>query len=314
MVATLGVGVAYRPRNVTEERVVGVDVGGTKILAGIVDASGKVEHRRERPTELDSQDRLIEEIGAAAEELLDDSVAAVGFGLPSRIDQQTGRVDGSVNVPLQNVALREPLMERLGRPVALENDGNAAALAEHRAGAGRGSQSMVMLTLGTGVGGGVVIDGRLLREGGELGHTVLVYDGIPCQGTCTGRGHLEAYVSGTAAAKLAREAFGPAVDAHRLVRLAAEGDSTAVEILDGIGRKLGAAIGSFVNIFRPQLVVIGGGFASAGDFLLGPAGKTMRREALPPARDRAEIVRAELGTAAGVIGAALVAYDEFGVG
>jgi glucokinase len=314
MVATLGVGVAYRPRNVTEERVVGVDVGGTKILAGIVDASGKVEHRRERPTELDSQDRLIEEIGAAAEELLDDSVAAVGFGLPSRIDQQTGRVDGSVNVPLQNVALREPLMERLGRPVALENDGNAAALAEHRAGAGRGSQSMVMLTLGTGVGGGVVIDGRLLREGGELGHTVLVYDGIPCQGTCTGRGHLEAYVSGTAAAKLAREAFGPAVDAHRLVRLAAEGDSTAVEILDGIGRKLGAAIGSFVNIFRPQLVVIGGGFASAGDFLLRPAGETMRREALPPARDRAEIVRAELGTAAGVIGAALVAYDEFGVG
>ena len=314
MVATLGVGVAYRPRNVTEERVVGVDVGGTKILAGIVDASGKVEHRRERPTELDSQDRLIEEIGAAAEELLDDSVAAVGFGLPSRIDQQTGRVDGSVNVPLQNVALREPLMERLGRPVALENDGNAAALAEHRAGAGRGSQSMVMLTLGTGVGGGVVIDGRLLREGGELGHTVLVYDGIPCQGMCTGRGHLEAYVSGTAAAKLAREAFGPAVDAHRLVRLAAEGDSTAVEILDGIGRKLGAAIGSFVNIFRPQLVVIGGGFASAGDFLLGPAGETMRREALPPARDRAEIVRAELGTAAGVIGAALVAYDEFGVG
>ena len=314
MVATLGVGVAYRPRNVTEERVVGVDVGGTKILAGIVDASGKVEHRRERPTELDSQDRLIEEIGAAAEELLDDSVAAVGFGLPSRIDQQTGRVDGSVNVPLQNVALRNPLMERLGRPVALENDGNAAALAEHRAGAGRGSQSMVMLTLGTGVGGGVVIDGRLLREGGELGHTVLVYDGIPCQGMCTGRGHLEAYVSGTAAAKLAREAFGPAVDAHRLVRLAAEGDSTAVEILDGIGRKLGAAIGSFVNIFRPQLVVIGGGFASAGDFLLGPAGETMRREALPPARDRAEIVRAELGTAAGVIGAALVAYDEFGVG
>jgi glucokinase len=314
MVATLGVGVAYRPRNVTEERVVGVDVGGTKILAGIVDASGKVEHRRERPTELDSQDRLIEEIGAAAEELLDDSVAAVGFGVPSRIDHQTGRVDGSVNVPLQNVALREPLMERLGRPVALENDGNAAALAEHRAGAGRGSQSMVMLTLGTGVGGGVVIDGRLLREGGELGHTVLVYDGIPCQGTCTGRGHLEAYVSGTAAAKLAREAFGPAVDAHRLVRLAAEGDSTAVEILDGIGRKLGAAIGSFVNIFRPQLVVIGGGFASAGDFLLGPAGETMRREALPPARDRAEIVRAELGTAAGVIGAALVAYDEFGVG
>jgi glucokinase len=291
-------------------QVIGVDVGGTKILAGIVKPDGSVENRRERATELDSQDRLIDEIGAAAEELLDDSIAAVGFGLPSRIDQQTGRVDGSVNVPLQNAPLRELLAKRLGRPVALENDGNAAALAEHRVGAGRGARTMVMLTLGTGVGGGVVIDEKLLRDGGELGHTVLVYDGIPCQGACTGRGHLEAYVSGTAAAKLAQEAFGPAVDAHRLVRLAAEGDSAAVEILDGVGRKLGAAIGSFVNIFRPQLVVIGGGFASAGDFLLEPARETMRREALPPARDSVEIVRAELGTAAGLIGAALVAYDE----
>ncbi len=306
MVATPRVGVAYLPPNVTEKRVLGVDVGGTKILAGIVDPTGKVEHRRERPTELDSQDRLIEEIGSAAEELLDDSVAAVGFGLPSRIDQQTGRVDGSVNVPLQ-------MTKRVGRPVTLENDGNAAALAEYRAGAGRGARTMVMLTLGTGVGGGVVIDGKLLRDGGELGHTVLIYDGVPCQGTCTGRGHLEALVSGTAAAKLAQEAFGPGVDAHRLVRLAAEGDSTAIEILDGIGRMLGAAIGSFVNIFRPQLVVIGGGFASAGDFLLEPARETMRREALAPAGDRVEIVRAELGTAAGVIGAALVAYDELGL-
>jgi glucokinase len=293
-------------------QVIGVDVGGTKILAGIVKADGSVENRRERATELDSQDRLIDEIGAAAEELLDDSIAAVGFGLPSRIDQQTGRIDGSVNVPLENVPLRELLTKRLGRPVALENDGNAAALAEHRVGAGREARTMVMLTLGTGVGGGVVIEDKLLRDGGELGHTVLVYDGLPCQGACTGRGHLEAYVSGTAAAKLAQETFGPAVDAHRLVRLAAEGDSTAVEILAEVGRKLGAAIGSFVNIFRPQLVVIGGGFASAGDFLLQPARETMRREALPPARDSVEIVRAELGTAAGVIGAALIAYDELG--
>jgi glucokinase len=297
-------------QRVTGERVIGVDVGGTKILAGIVARDGGVERRRERSTELDAQDRLIEELGATAEELLDDSIAAVGFGLPSRIDQQTGRVDGSVNVPLEDVPLREILTERLGRPVTIENDGNVAALAEHRVGAGRAARTMVMLTLGTGVGGGVVINGKLLRDGGELGHTVLVYDGIPCQGTCTGRGHLEAYVSGTAATKLAQEAFGPAVDSHRLVRLAVEGDSTAIEILDGIGRKLGAAIGSFVNIFRPQLVVIGGGFASAGDLLLEPARQTMRREALPPARDLAEIVRAELGTAAGLIGAAFVAYDE----
>ena len=296
---------------VSDRRVVGVDVGGTKILAGVVAGDGTVEHRRERSTELDSQDKLLEELGTAAEEVLDDSIAAVGFGLPSRIDQQAGRVDGSVNIPLADVPLRDMMSERLGLPVTIENDGNAAALAEHRAGAGRGTKTMVMLTLGTGVGGGVVIDGKLLRDGGELGHTVLVYDGIPCQGTCTGRGHLEAYVSGLAATKLAQEAFGPAVDAHRLVRLAVEGDSSAVDILDGVGRKLGAAIGSFVNIFRPEVVVIGGGFAAAGDFLLDPARETMRRDALPPANERVQIVRAELGTAAGVIGAALVAYDAF---
>ena len=291
------------------KRVIGVDVGGTKILAGIVAPDGEIEHRRERSTNLDSQEALIEEIAAAAAEMLDDSIEAVGFGLPSRIDSRAGRVDGSVNIPLANVGLRDLLAERLDRPVAIENDGNAAALAEFRAGAAREAETMVMLTLGTGVGGGVVIDGQLLRDGGELGHVVIEYDGIPCQGTCTGRGHLEGYVSGTAATKLAREEFGPAVDAHRLVRLAAEGERRAVTILADIGGRLGAAIGSFVNIFRPDLVVVGGGFASAGDFLLVPAEKIMRREALAPARENVQIVRAELGTAAGVIGAAFVAYD-----
>jgi glucokinase len=294
------------------KRVIGVDVGGTKILAGVVDPDGKIEQHRERETSVDSEERLIDELAAAAEELLDDSIAAVGFGLPSRIDQRRGYVDGSVNIPLEDVPLRDLMAERLGRPVELENDGNAAALAEFRVGAGREANTLVMLTLGTGCGGGVVVDGLLLRDGGELGHTVLVYDGLPCQGTCTGRGHLEVYVSGTAAAKLAQEAFGPAVDAHRLVRLAAEGDQTAVEILDGIGRKLGAAIGGFVNIFRPELVVVGGGFAAAGDLLLAPAHETMRREALPPARERVRIVPAELGTAAGMIGAAFVAFDALG--
>jgi glucokinase len=290
-------------------RVIGVDVGGTKILAGVIDEDGRIEHRRERETSVDSQDALIDELGGAVEELLDDSIAAIGFGLPSRLESKTGYVYGSVNIPLEEVALRDILAERLRRPIALENDGNAAALAEFRAGAGRDADTMVMLTLGTGVGGGVVIDKELLRDGGELGHVVIEFEGLPCQGTCTGRGHLEAYASGKAATKAAQEVFGPAVDAHRLVRLAAEGDSEAVGILDGIGRRLGAAIGSFVNVFRPDLVVIGGGFAAAGDFLLKPADEVMRREALPPGRDHVKIVRAELGTAAGVIGAGLVAFE-----
>jgi glucokinase len=291
------------------KRVIGVDVGGTKILAGIVDESGRIEHRRERPTNVDSQEALIEELALAVEDVLDDSIAAIGFGLPSRIDATAGHVDDSVNIPLRDVPLRDLMSKRLGRPVGIENDGNAAALAEFRAGAGREAHTMVMLTLGTGVGGGVVIHDELLRDGGELGHVVIEYDGPPCQGNCTGRGHLEGLVSGTAATKLAQEAFGPGVDAHRLVRLAHEGDERAVEILAGIGGRLGAAIGSFVNIFRPEIVVIGGGFAAAGELLLDPATKIMKREALPPARDRVQIVRAELGTAAGVIGAGFVALD-----
>jgi glucokinase len=295
------------------KRVIGVDVGGTKILAGIVDAKGNVARRREWETSLDSQETLLAQLDAVVDEFLDDSVAAVGFGLPSRIDPRSGHVDASVNIPLADVPLRDRMADRFQRPIAVENDGNAAALAEFLVGAGRDAETIVMLTLGTGVGGGVVIDRKLLRDGGELGHTVIEFDGLPCHGACTGRGHLEAYVSGTAATNLARAAFGPAADAHRLVRLAAEGDRTAVEILDGIGRRLGAGIGSFINIFRPDVVVVGGGFAAAGSFLLRPAEATMRREALPPARERVRLVRAELRTAAGVIGAGLGALGAIGV-
>jgi glucokinase len=198
---------------------------------------------------------------------------------------------------------------RLERPIALENDGNAAAYAEFVAGAGRGTSSMVMLTLGTGVGGGVVLEGKLFPYWAEFGHMVIVVDGEPCFGACTGRGHLEAYVSGSAAARDAQRVFGPAVDARRLVELGEEGDTQALEILTRIGRHLGAGIGSLVNIFDPDLIVIGGGFAAAGDLLLESARETAARDALPPANESVEIVRAQLGTMAGLIGAGLIAFD-----
>ena len=139
---------------------------------------------------------------------------------------------------------------------------------------------------------------------------VVEYDGLPCQGTCTGRGHLEPYVSGLAATRLAQGAFGPATDAHRLVRIAEEGDAGARDILAGIGQRLGAGIGTLVNLFNPEMVVIGGGFGNAAfDYLVGPAREIVRREALAPAGDHVRLVRAELGTAAGLIGAALVAAE-----
>jgi glucokinase len=295
------------------QRVIGVDVGGTKILAGVVDRQGNVQRRRENPTPTGSEEELLAGLDAAVEEHFSGDVAAIGFGLPSPIDQQTGRTQLAVNIPLDaSVDFRDRMSERFGVPVGIENDANAAAYAEFHFGAGRAARTMVMLTLGTGCGGGAVLDGQLYRGWAEFGHMVIEYDGIPCQGTCTGRGHLEPYVTGVAAGKLAEEEFGPAVDAHRLVRLAREGEPRAVEILAGIGRRLGAGIGSLVNIFNPELVVIGGGFAAAGDFILEPAREIVRREVLAGAGDRVRIVRAELGTAAGLIGAALVAFDASG--
>ena len=292
------------------KRVIGVDLGGTKILAGIVFADGRVERRREHATPVTSQDDLLAGLDAAVEELLDKEVAALGFGIPSPIDQRSGRAQQAVNIPLDaTVDFRGRMAERFGLPVGIENDANAAAYAEFHFGAAREARTMVMLTLGSGCGGGVVIDGKLYRGWAEFGHIVIEFDGIPCQGTCTGRGHLEPYVTGFAATKLAQEVFGPAVDAHRLVRLANEGEQRAIEILDGIGRHLGAGIGSLVNIFNPELVVIGGGFAAAGDFILDPAREIVAREGLAGAGERVRIVRAELGTAAGLIGAGLVGFD-----
>jgi glucokinase len=295
------------------KRVIGVDVGGTKILAGIVDRDGRVERHRENPTPVASQDELLAGLDSAVEELLDDDIAALGFGLPSPIDQRSGRAQQAVNIPLDaSVDFRTRMAERFKLPVGLENDANSAAYAEFHFGAAREANSMVMLTLGTGCGGGAVVDGKLFRGWAEFGHMVIVYDGVPCQGTCSGRGHLEPYVTGVAATKLAQAEFGPAVDAHRLVRLASEGEPRAVAILDGIGRHLGAGIGSLVNIFNPELVVIGGGFAAAGDFILEPAREIVAREGLAGAGERVRIVRAELGTSAGLIGAGLVAFDALG--
>ncbi len=293
---------------------IGVDVGGTKILAGVVGRDGEVGRRHERPTAKESQEALLAELDAVVEELLDERIAAIGFGLPSTIDQRAGRAVSSVNIPLAELDFRSRMEERFELPIGIDNDANAAAIAEWQVGAGRGTNDMVMLTVGTGLGGGVIVDGRPLRghvgAAGELGHMVIVHDGRPCQGSCTGRGHLEPYVTGLAATRAAREAFGPAADAHRLVRLAREDDAAAIEILAEIGRYLGSAMGSLVNIFDPELIVVGGGFGiAAGELLLAPAREILRREALPPGRTDVRIVRAELGTAAGLIGAAFVAFE-----
>jgi glucokinase len=285
------------------KRVIGVDIGGTKVLAGIVDSDGQVHETVERPTVTTSQSALLEALAEQVLSLPQECIEAVGFGIPTRINHELGVALGSVNIPLRDVPFRDWMHDRIGLPVEIENDASCAALAESRLGAGRGVRDLVLLTLGTGVGGGVISGGSLFRAYTELGHMVIVADGLPCQGACSGRGHLEAYCSGRAADKLAKELVGPTASAYDLVR-------GHHPVLQDIGHYLGVAIGSLVNIFGATRVVIGGGFGIAAFELLVPSARlAVLTEALAPSGQELELERAELGERAGLIGAGLVALE-----
>ncbi len=265
-----------------------------------------MERRIERATPTGSQEAVIAAVAGVIMELRGPGIDVVGCGAPVRIDLRTGRAIGAVNVPLHDLAFEAVLEERVGLPVAVVNDGSAAALGEFLHGAGRGTNNLVLLTLGTGVGGGVVLAGKLYRGWTEIGHMVIVEDGEPCQGACTGRGHVESYCSGTAADRLAREALGPQASARDLVE-------ARHPLLAQIGHHLGAAVATLQNLFDPDLVVIGGGFgASAGEQLFEPIRSVLLRETLAPAGERVRLAVAELGASAGLIGAALVAFETLG--
>lgn len=300
----------YRSREMHEERVIGIDLGGTKILAGLVERDGTIGRTIEIATPDGTQDQVLDAIDGVVQDLLGDGAAAIGYGVPLNIDRRTGVALRAVNLPLHQVHFPDRARSLYGLPAGVENDGNAAALAEWRLGAGRGASDLIMLTLGTGVGGGLVIDDHLYRGWAELGHVVVIAGGQPCQGNCHGHGHLEAHASGLAADRAAAELYGPGADAPILVARARSGDARAIEALAEIGRLLGAAVGSLVNIFDPDVVVIGGGFgAAAGDLLLEPARIAARADAIQPADETLRIVEAELGDEAGLIGAALVAFE-----
>lgn len=311
-------------------RTIGVDMGGSKLLAGAVDAELSVHHRSQRTlVGLDQSAVLDAAVEAVAEvrEASKEDVSAVGFGIPSLIDQRTGRSVISVHLPLEDVQFGDLMAERLGLPVFVDNDGNLAALGEHRAGAAAGSRHAVVLTIGTGIGGGLILDGQLYRgavgAAGELGHMVIDYQGQPCHGGCPNRGCAEVLASGTA---LAREAVrlaaerpesglaaaaeeGYALAGPLVTELAHDGDAAALEALELIGSRLGVAIANLVNVFNPQVVVVGGGVMAAGELLLEPARAVVAERALRPSRDEVRIVAAELGIEAGMVGAAALAFD-----
>ena len=211
----------------------------------------------------------------------------------------------SVNAELADLALRPLLQERLGLPVAVDNDGNLAVLAEQRAGAARGRQNVALLTLGTGIGGGLVLDGEVYRggrgTGAELGHITVQADGPPCQGHCPNHGCLETFVSGTA---IAREAGGR--DAPTVARLADEGDAEAAAVLERAGRWLGVGLAALANVLNPDVFVIGGGVGEVGERILAPARAELAARALPPNAD-APVLAAAFGNQAGMVGGAMLA-------
>jgi glucokinase len=308
--------------------VVGVDLGGTSIKAALISPAYEIVARNAVPTELRSQTALLDAIERLIASVAGEaSPAGVGFGLPSQIDQRRGRVLDSTNVPLEELDFKDEMARRLGAPVEIDNDANVACLAEVRIGVARGARDVVMLTLGTGVGGGLVLDGRLYRgsigAGAELGHMSVDEDGPPCQGHCPSRGCLDVLASATgimaAAQRIADQrprgslaaarSRGDELDARRVIDSAKGGDAEALEVLEVVGRHLGVGIANYANIFDPELVVIGGGVSAAGELLLGPARAEYRRRALRPTAG-ARVVAAELGNDAGVLGAAALLFDE----
>jgi glucokinase len=319
------------PRSGEGGCVVGVDLGGTKLLAGAVGTDLAVHHRAHRQALGLDQAALLDTIAAGVEEARDaagEEVVAVGFGIPCTIDRRTGVAVYSTHLPIVDLPFGSLMSERLGLPVSVDNDATCAVLAEARYGAGRGCSNVVLLTLGTGIGGGLYLDGRLFRgmsgAGGEMGHMVIDSDGPPCQGNCPNRGCLEALASGSAlvrevALRVGREpdtALGRAMEegvplsGPLVTEFAHDGDPVARGAIEVIGRNLGIGLANLVNIFEPEVIVIGGGVIAAGEMLLEPAREEMRRRALLPGRDEVRVSAAAFGAEAGMIGAAVMAREE----
>ena len=305
-------------------------MGGTKLLAGEVDAELGVHHRAQRSVAGLDQAGLIEASAAIVREVRANAggeIEAVGFGIPCLMDDRTGQGVVAVNLPLADIAFADVMAERLGLPAFVDNDANLAALAEHRAGAAQGASEAVVLTIGTGIGGGLILRGELYRgalgAAAELGHMVIDEDGPRCQGNCPGRGCVESLASGTAltreATRIAGEqpqsglgrvlARGEALLGPLITELAHDGDEAAREAIARIGTALGVGISSLLNIFNPEVVVVGGGVIAAGELLLGPVREEVAGRVLGVTREVASIVPARFGVEAGMVGAAALAFD-----
>ena len=299
---------------------IGVDVGGTKIAATVVTPEGKILNEVRYPTQAVPPNRLIETIAAAITEVKNGfEVGGVCLAVPGLILAAENKVIISPNLhEIENIPLDEEIGRRTGLYVTVENDANAAAWGEFRYGAGKDAEHQIFITLGTGVGGGVITHGVLLRgadgAGGELGHVTIESAGPRCG--CGNHGCLEALASGTAIRRRAREvasdqpysalgrlAIEREVLGEDVTRLAHEGDEAALQVLQETGRWLGIGLAGFVNTFNPEVIAVGGGAARAGELILGPARKEVQLRAQSPSRDTVEIKEATLGPESGALGA-----------
>ncbi len=308
------------------ERAIAVDLGGTNLRVALVRSDGAIEARRSERTPAGGPDAVIERmlalIGETAAEA-GEAALPVGVAVPGPLDPATGIVAYTPNLPgWRRFPLGEALRTHLGRPVRLVNDGNGAAVGEARFGAANGCRDLVYLALGTGVGGGIITGGRLIEGttglAGEVGHVTVALDGGRC--TCGSVGCLETFAAGwaikrdaelvaaTAEGRRLRELAGDGPVTPALVAEAARaGDPAATRLLARAGRALGAAMGVFVNLFNPSLIVVGGGIATLGDPLLGPAEAAVADHCFPLARAAVRIERSSLGDDTALLGAAALA-------
>jgi glucokinase len=302
---------------------IGADLGGTKLAVGVVDGGPETLWKEEVPSKGYSQERVVnllaEQINRAHESRPDAS--SVGVGIPATLDHETGHAISTVNLDLEDLPIRDMLGDLVKLPVAIDNDGNLAMLAEALYGAARGTRHALLLTLGTGIGGGIWLNGEIYRgstgAGAELGHVVVDIDGHPCQGNCPNRGCVESMASGTAIGRHGLEAAqqnpdsllgrrlaaGEEIDAKVVNEAAVEGDQAAIDAIDLAGHYLGQALVSLANIFQPEVIVLGGGAIAFGELLLAPTRREVEQFALNP-MNKTRVVAAQLGPAAGMIGAA----------
>jgi glucokinase len=314
----------------SKELVIAADLGGTNLRAAVVDADGRIHERVKHPTpKAERADEIVRALVEAAREcesLSGESgrrIAALSVVVPGTVQIENGVVTKAPNVPcLDGFRLGAALESELQWPAVLENDANAAAVGEMWQGAGRGARTIIAVTLGTGVGGGIILDGELWRgidgSAGEIGHIGVEPDGPPC--TCGSRGCLEVFASATAIVRMTREAQPryPRSSLHRSEHLTAkmvyqsgvERDELALEVFRRMGLYLGVGLASLVNILNPEVIVIGGGVANGWDLFIGHVREQVLERAFPIPARRAQIVKAERGDDAGILGAAHIAFTK----